>query len=174
MNVDNYYQLGNVLKTHGLKGEVFIHLDVDRPANYKHLESVFIRQSGKMIPFFISSLRLQGDKARIKFDDIDNQLSAKTLGGCKLYLPLTELPDSGENTYYFHELIGYAIILDKSELGKLTEIYDQERNPMFAFECKGKEVLVPFQDRFVLKVDKVTNQIHINLPDGYLDIYLEV
>ena len=70
MNVDNCYQLGYILKTHGLKGELIFHLDVDNPDDYKNLESVFVRQSGKLVPFFVSTIRLQGDKARIALEDI--------------------------------------------------------------------------------------------------------
>jgi len=173
MNVDNCYQLGDILKTHGLKGEVIVHLDVDDPSYYTNLESVFVRQSGKLIPFFISSTRLQGDKVRIKFDEIDDQNSAKELVGSEIYLPLSHLPDLGKSAYYFHELIGYMIVHEKAEMGVLTEIYDQGPNPMFAFEHQEKEVLIPFQDQFVLKVDKATKQIHIYLPDGYLEVYLD-
>ncbi len=173
MNVDNCYQLGEILKTHGLKGEMIVHLDVDNPADYKNLESVFVRQSGKLVPFFVSSCRLQGDKSRIKLEDIDDQDGAKELVGSEIYLPLTELPDLGMDAYYFHEIIGYSIIMDRKELGQLTEIYDQEPNPMFAFMHGEIEVLVPFIDQFINKVDKAAKQIHINLPDGYLDVYLE-
>ena len=173
MNVDNCYQLGYILKTHGLKGELIVHLDVDNPEDYKNLESVFIRQSGKMVPFFVSTNRLQGDKARIGLEDVVDQDHARKLVGAAVFLPLNRLTDLGADAYYFHEIIGYSILLEKKELGQLTEIYDQERNPMFAFLHQDMDVLVPFQDQFVLKVDKSTKEIHIILPDGYLDIYLE-
>ncbi|MCP4460207.1 MAG: 16S rRNA processing protein RimM [Cytophagales bacterium] len=173
MNVDNCYQLGDILKTHGLKGEVITHFDVDSPSDYRNLESVFILQSGKMIPFFVSTIRLQGDKARIAFEDITNIDHAQELVGAELYLPINQLPELGKSAYYFHEVIGYSIHQDKVELGEITEIYDQEHNPLFAFVHQGKEVLVPFQDHFILKVDKSAKEIHINLPDGYLEIYME-
>lgn len=173
MNVDNCYQLGYILKTHGLKGELIFHLDVDNPDDYKNLESVFVRQSGKLVPFFVSTIRLQADKARIALEDIVSQDQARQLVGAEVFLPLNRLPDLGGDAYYFHEIIGYSILLEKKELGQLTEIYDQEPNPMFAFLHQNHEVLVPFQDQFVLKVDKSAKEIHINLPEGYLDIYLE-
>ena len=173
MNVDNCYQLGDIRKTHGLKGELIVHLDVDNPDDYKELESVFVRQSGKLIPFFVSGIRLQGDNARITLEDINNQDEACQLVGSSVYLPINQLPDLGKNAYYFHEMIGYTVLVDKVELGQLTEIFDQEPNPMFALLHQNKEVLVPFQDQFVKKVDKSAKEIHINLPEGYLDIYLE-
>ena len=53
MHKDECYQLGHIIKTHGLKGMVKIELDVDDPNNYSKLESVFVEKSGNLIPFFI-------------------------------------------------------------------------------------------------------------------------
>jgi len=52
MRKDECYQLGHIVKTHGLKGMVNIELDVDQPDEYSELESVFLEQSGNLIPFF--------------------------------------------------------------------------------------------------------------------------
>lgn len=171
MKVDNCYQLGEVLKTHGLKGEVIVFLDSDFPDKYNELESMFLLQAGKLVPFFLESIQVQGTTARIKIEDIEDQDSAKTLVGLPVYLPLTLLDDS--EGYYYHELIGYDVECDGKSLGKVTEIYDQERNPLFAFDHEGHEVLVPFQDQFLLDVDKAKKSIKLDLPEGYLAIYME-
>jgi 16S rRNA processing protein RimM len=171
MKVDNCYQLGDVLKTHGLKGEVIIFLDSDFPDKYNELESMFLLQAGKLVPFFIESCQVQGNTARLKIEDIEDQDTAKTIVGLPVYLPLSLLDES--EGYYYHELIGYDVTCDSKILGKVTEIYDQERNPLFAFEHEGFEVLVPFQDQFMKSVDKATKIIVLDLPDGYLDIYME-
>jgi len=170
MKVDNCYQLGEVTKTHGLKGEVIIHLDTDDPDKYNELESMFLLMAGKLVPFFIESSQVQGTSTRVKIEDVDDLEAATRLIGMQVYLPLTWLDET--DGYYYHELIGFDVLLDKRTIGQLTEIYDQEINPLFAFNCDGQEVLVPFQDHFVLAVDKKARQIVINLPEGYLDIYL--
>jgi 16S rRNA processing protein RimM len=171
MKVDNCYQLGEVLKTHGLKGEVIIFLDSDFPDKYNELESMFLLQAGKLVPFFIESCQVQGTTARLKIEDIEDQDAAKSLVGLPVYLPLTLLDDP--DGYYYHELIGYDVMCEGSSLGKVTEIYDQERNPLFAFDHQGYEVLVPFQDQFLLEVNKEEKTIKLDLPDGYLEIYME-
>lgn len=170
MKVDNCYQLGEVTKTHGLKGEVIIHLDTDDPEKYNELESMFLLMAGKLVPFFIESSHVQGTSTRVKIEDIEDVESANRLIGLPVYLPLTLLEEI--DGYYYHELIGFDVMLDGKAIGKVTEIYDQEINPLFAFDCDGQEVLVPFQDQFVQAVNKESRQILINLPDGYLDIYL--
>ncbi len=170
MKVDNCYQLGEVTKTHGLKGEVVIHLDTDNPEKYNELESMFLLMAGKLVPFFIESSVVQGTSSRVKIEDIDDVETANRLVGMPVYLPLTLLDET--SGYYYHELIGYQVVLDSKPIGTVTEIYDQEINPLFAFMSDGHEVLVPFQDQFVRSVDKSARQIVINLPDGYLDIYL--
>ena len=53
MRKDECYRLGHIVKTHGLKGAVTIELDVDYPEEYDEMESVFLEQSGNLIPFFI-------------------------------------------------------------------------------------------------------------------------
>ena len=42
MGFDDCYQLGNVVKTHGLRGEVVIFLDVDHPELYQKMEPVSV------------------------------------------------------------------------------------------------------------------------------------
>ncbi len=173
MKVDNCYQLGEVVKTHGLKGEVILHLDVDDPQAYTNLESVFLEQSGKLVPFFISSCQIQGETARLKFEDIDGVDAAKEIVGDTAYLPLDFLPDLGDDSYYFHELIDYTVVLEGKTVGHVTDIYPQDKNPMFGYDHQGHEVLVPIQDQFVTSVNKKTKEIYINLPEGYLEIYTE-
>ena len=68
MHKDECYQLGHIIKTHGLKGMVKIELDVDDPNNYSKLESVFVEKSGNLVPFFIKKILMSGTKTLIHFD----------------------------------------------------------------------------------------------------------
>lgn len=54
MNIDDCYQLGYIIKPHGLKGELQLLLDVDSPEDYQNLESVFVRQGQQLVPFLLS------------------------------------------------------------------------------------------------------------------------
>jgi 16S rRNA processing protein RimM len=36
---------------------------------------------------------------------------------------------------------------------------------------KGKEALIPIHEQSLLKIDKKKKQVHVEIPDGLLDIY---
>jgi len=172
MNFESCYQLGYVLKTHGLKGELVVVIDADNPQEYSKLESVFVEINKKLIPFFLERFQLNGAKAIIKFEEVDFIEQAKGFKGAKLYLPLDFLPEIEEG-YYFHELIGFKVI-DSNEgiLGKISGVFDSGSQDLIAMHYQEKEVLIPLTDEVVTSVDKKEKTIYTTLPNGLLDIYL--
>ena len=93
MKIDDCYQLGYITKTHGTKGEVTAFFDVDFPEDYEDLESVFLLQGGKLVPFFIEGISMQQKgKFIIAFEDVTTIAEAEKLKGVELYLPLSACP----------------------------------------------------------------------------------
>ena len=80
MNIDACFQLGYIVKTHGIKGQVVAFFDVDYPEDYEDLESVFLEQQGRLVPFFIDEIEPQ-QKGRfiIRFEDITTVEQAEKL-----------------------------------------------------------------------------------------------
>jgi 16S rRNA processing protein RimM len=172
MKVDDCFQLGEIVRTHGLKGEVSIRLDVDDPMAYEELESVFLLQGGQLVPFFLEYIQVQGENALVKFEDVNGVDTAGELTGLPLYLPLSELPKLADDQYYFHELIGFECLHQGKKIGVVDGIFPDMANPLFSFKMGENEILVPLQDAFMKKVDKKARTIELDFPDGYLDIYL--
>jgi 16S rRNA processing protein RimM len=173
MDIDSCYQLGYVIKPHGLHGDVSIFIDADEPQAYRNLASVFIQQDNQLVPFFIAKIKISGQRAILNLEDSVTIESAQLLKGCALYLSLTFLPELADDQFYFHEIIGYTV-LDESlgKVGPVVTIYDAGPQDLLAIEHKGKEVLVPINDETVIKVDKKKRQILVKIPAGLIDIYL--
>ena len=156
MKQSECYLLGKVQKLYSYKGAVWLYLDVDNPAEYAEMDSLFIEQNGQLVPYFIESISLKTNQALVKFEGIDTQEAAQGLLSCSLYLPLTVLPELDEDNFYLHEVVDFDIVdTKKGTLGKIVNIYTLSRNNLIAMEFKGKEVLIPIQDDIVGKVDKV-------------------
>tara|TARA_B100000609_G_C17153547_1_gene402219 strand:- start:72 stop:596 length:525 start_codon:yes stop_codon:yes gene_type:complete len=173
MGFDECYHLGNVIKTHGLQGEVILFLDVDDPEYYKKLESILIEINGKLIPFFIRSIQINHSRATVKLEEIDNVDAASDFVGKDVYLPLEKLPRLKEGQYYYHQLVGFEVLNDTQLIGKVTEIYHLATNDLIGVDHNGTEVLIPLEDEIVLKVDLENKQILTHLPDGLLNVYLD-
>jgi len=173
MTVDDCYQIGHVIKTHGLKGEVQLFLDVDNPSEYQEMESILVQQNDSLIPFFIEYLQINSSKAIAKLEEVDDVEEAKALVACQLYLPLTHLPELKDGEYYLHQLVGLDLY-DKGKLiGKVKELFELGPQELISVIHQSKEVLIPLKDEIILKVDLENNRIEADIPDGLIDIYLE-
>lgn len=173
MKLDQCFQLGVVLKPHGLKGELYISLDTDYPEDYQEMESVFMLQNGKLVPFFIEYIQLKNKEALVKFEDVEDKEGALSLRGNTLHLPLTELPELTGNQFYFHEIDGFKI--EDSEngmLGIVKEVFEAGHQDLIGMEYQGKEVLIPINDEVILDVDRDNKLLRVSLPKGLLELYL--
>ncbi len=172
MKQDDCYQLGEVIKTHGLNGEVNISLEVDFPDEYQNLESVFLEQQGKLVPFFIDTIQINNNhRALVKFDDIESLDDAKNIIKAKLYLPLSALPKLEKGQYYFHDLIACEVFEGDIKLGVVKEVIDLNGNQLLAIDADNKEILIPLKDEILTNVDTANKRVDVSLPDGLLDIY---
>ena len=174
MTKEECYEVGRVIKPHGLKGEVQVLLDVDYPEEYEDMESVFLAIKGELLPYFIERIKITTNVVIVKFDGIDNSEAALKLKNAVLYLPENLLPELEEDGYYFHELVGFEVIdAEKGNIGKVITVYSLPAQNLLAIEHKGKEVLIPMADEILQVVDKEKKQIQVNLPEGLLEVYTE-
>ncbi|MEN8250302.1 MAG: ribosome maturation factor RimM [Bacteroidota bacterium] len=172
MDINSCYQLGYVIKPHGLQGDVNIYIDADDPMAYKNLESVLILQDNQLIPFFITSLKISGNKALLNLEESNNIESANNLKGAELYLPLEALPELEGDQFYYHDIIGYKVKDDsQGDIGKIVSIMSAGPQDIITVDHKGQEVLIPINDDTVYRVDKKKELVYVNLPDGLLEIY---
>lgn len=174
MKQSQCFQLGIVSRSHGLKGEVYVALDTDFPEEYAEMESVFLLQNGKLVPFFIERLQINNTEALIKFEDIDDKDAALTIKGLSLHLPLSQLPELDEDQFYFHEIIDFQVI-DKNlgTLGKVAQVYEAGHQDLIGMSYRDKEVLIPINDDIVNTVNRENKSLMVTLPDGLLELYLE-
>ena len=175
MRIDDCYQLGYVIKTHGLHGEISVLLDVDFPEAYQNLESVFVAQPGSdtLVPFFVESIAVRQNKAIVKLEEVDTIEQAEALPKARLFLPLSSLPPLKGDQFYYHEIIGFAVEDgQQGRLGTVHDVYESSGQDMIVMHYREKEVFIPINDDIVRRVDRDQSVVHVQLPEGLLDVYL--
>ena len=173
MKPNDCYEIGYITKTHGLKGEVTVQLDVDEPESYAGLDSAFVEVKNQLVPFFVERINVQQTRAIIKFESINTLEQAHALLHCKVMLPLETLPAPEDDKFYLHDILGYTVQDEAlGTLGTIAQLYEGTHQDILGMDYKGKEVLIPVVDAIVLGADASAKTLHTRLPDGLVELYL--
>jgi len=175
MKIEDCFYLGKIVRKYSFKGELLIKLDTDQPEIYENLDAVFIDYRNTFLPFYIESSQLhKSDLLRVQFEDVTTEADADSLLKCDVYLPLEFLPKLEGNKFYFHEVIGFTIDdVNFGLVGIVTGVNDSTAQALFEIEKDSKEILIPVNDEFIVKVDRKKKSIIVNTPEGLIDLYLE-
>ena len=169
----DFFYLGLITKPFGYKGQAYVFLDTDEPEKYGTLEAVFLNIDGEMLPYMIEEIQLRGaNQAVVKFEDVDGE-EIKSLMKSEIYLPISALPPLTGNKFYFHEVIGFTVIdSEKGNIGQIVDFIDVLQQPIMQIDFNGTEVLIPAIDKFFKTIDRENKEIHIDAPEGLIDVYL--
>jgi len=171
MDANDYYKVGYILKPHGLKGEVTVNLDPEAPVDFEEVKSFFLERNNRFIPYFTATISVRGEKAFIKFEEVDSPESAQDISKRPLYLLKSSRPKSGRGNFYDDEIIGFEVTeTDGTPLGEITVVTQAGPNRLLTLVHQGKEVLIPVNSPFIRSVNKTKKKITVELPEGFLDI----
>lgn len=174
MRKEDCFYLGKIVKKYGFKGELLAKLDTDEPELYKDLESVFIALGDDLVPFFIEKSSLhKSTLLRMRIEDVDTEAEADALIKSELFLPLDMLPKLSGNQFYFHEIIGYKMIdVAFGEVGEITAVNDSTAQALFEVQRDDKQILIPMNDEFIVRLDRTKKEIVVQTPIGLIELYL--
>ena len=174
MATEEYFQIGTVTKTRGLKGELQVFIAVEEPEKLK-FKSLFIEIGGKKVPYFVSAFKLPlKNVAYLQLEDVDTIEKAATLVKKEVFLPVKLKPKKKKGEFGLKDLLHFiAIDENEGELGEIIEIHDFPKQLIATVPYKNKEVLFPLNESIIKSIDVVKGIVIVDLPEGLLDIYLE-
>jgi 16S rRNA processing protein RimM len=168
---NNYIKIGLIAKPHGLNGEVTILIDEQIPVDFESVENIFVHHQNQYVPYFIESLSLKGNKAYLKLEDVDSLNDAEDLAKCVIYIPKDLRPELGPDNFYDDEIIGFGVTdTQAGNLGQVTDVLPSGLQRLIQIKKADKEVLIPINAPFIIKIDKSAKMLTVELPDGFLDL----
>lgn len=164
---------GKLNKTFGLKGHIRFFIDPEIAERIKKLDSVFVMLQKKPLPFFVDGVDLtESGHGMIHFEDVKDKTAADRLVGREIYLDQKKLKKKKPFTS-FADFIGFELIDEnKGLVGILDDVLQLTHHELGRFLFNGKEVLFPWNEAIVRKIDKRKKEISLRLPEGLLDVYL--
>lgn len=145
-----FIEAGEIVTTHGIRGEVKVLPWVDSPEFL--LDFKRVRIAG--VDYKVESCRVQKTCNLLKLAGVDTVEAGQFLRG-KTVLIFRE--DADPELIFADELIGVRVMEDGIELGRITEVLDYPGNKVYV--VKGQfEYMIPAVKQFVLSTD-VDNEI---------------
>ena len=146
-------------------------LEQDAPEDFSAIESVFIEQDRRLVPYFIENISDQGKKAFIKFEDVNSADDAAKISKSTVYIERSLRPKSGQGEFYNDEVVGFEVHdEEKGLLGQVREVMQAGPNRLLVVVHNERETLIPVHGPFITSVNKTKKRISVNLPEGFLDI----
>lgn len=117
-------------------------------------------------PLRIVNAREQGDGVVATAQDIVDRNGAEALKGARVFVARSSFPTPDENEFYWVDLIGLEVAnRDAVELGRVVGLIETGPHCVLRIQpadAQAEEVLVPFVDVYVDRVDMPGRRIHVD------------
>lgn len=167
------YNVGKIVNTQGIKGEVRVISRTDFPdKRYKKGSKLLLEQEGKKsIELTVASHRKHKTFDILSFENHQSINDVEKYRDGILKVTEDQLGELPENEYYLHQIIGLTVQDEEgSTIGKVTEVLSPGANDVWVIQrSKQKDLLIPYIEDVVLKVDLEQQLVTIHVMEGLLD-----
>lgn len=169
--MEQFFQIGVISSTHGVRGEVKVYPTTDDPARFKLLKEALLDDGRTRRPVQIEQVRFFKRMVIVKFKGYDSLNDAERLRRASLYVPREEAVPLEEDEYYVADLLGMEVVTeDEKPFGRIVDVMQTAANDVYVIKSpRHGEVLVPAIADCILEVSVEENRMKIHLLDGLLD-----
>ena len=153
-----FIEAGEIVTTHGVKGEVKVMPWVDGPEILCEFDRY--RIAGK--EYEIVSCRIQKSCNLVKLSGVDTMEAAQAMRGKVIELYREDIDDE---VIFAAELIGVEVYADGTLLGKITEVLDYPGNSVYVVTGEH-EYMISAVKQFILSTDLETNTMQVKIIEG--------
>lgn len=169
--MEDFFQVGIITATHGLKGEVKIFPTTDDPKRFKRLKEVLLDTGKERKKLEIEGVKFFKKFVILKFKGLDSINDVERYRRCSLLVDREHAVRLGRNEYFIADLEGLQVRdEDGTPIGVLKSVMETGANDVYEIELSdGRQLLLPAIQQCVLEVDVEAGFIRIHILKGLLD-----
>ena len=163
-----YLEAGQIVGTHGVRGEVRVQPWCDSPQQFATFKKLYWDAAGKQ-PVKVKG-RPHKNIALVVLEGIDTVEAAQVLRGKMLYVDRKDLK-LPKGHYLVQDLIGMTVVdADTGETyGTLTDVSQTGANAVYHMATDKGEVLIPAIPDVIIEVNLKKDVLHLRPMKGLLD-----
>ncbi len=160
---EDFVEVGRVLRPFGKFGELRVEELTDLPERFGPGRNLYLNRE----PVKIKRSRRLRDALLVEVEGIDTPEAAKGFQGAVFEVPVSELPELPEGTFYHYDLIGLRVTsTEGEELGELVEIIATGANDVYVVRGTDGDLLLPAIPDVIKKVDVVGREMTVEMVAG--------
>ncbi len=187
--------VGRVRRPHGVRGEVVVEAMSDAPERFAAEASLLAYgpRASQPVALKVASSRPHRGTVLVRFVGVADRDRAEELRRHWLAVDRDAIAPAPEGSFYFFELLGCEVVDARlGSLGQVTDVIEdgggtllQVRGPVAEAEVATeaeteavpasdgttdrREVLIPFVDSYLGKVEPDAQRIEVKLPEGFIE-----
>lgn len=153
-----YIEAGEIVTTHGVRGEVKVLSWLDSPEMLCEFDRC--RIEGR--EYVMDAVRVQKTCNLVKLRGVDTMEDAQKLRGKTMELYREDISDE---LIFAAELVDVEVFADGASIGRIKEVLDYPGNSVYVVQGE-REYLIPAVKEFILSTDLERNQMQVKLLKG--------
>lgn len=167
-----WFNVGKVVNTHGINGEVRVISSTDFPEERFAIGSELVLfQDKEQTELVVRSHRRHKQFDLLAFEGYSSINEVERFKGGILKVHMEQLTELDEGEFYYHEIIGCEVYSeDDQKIGIVKDILSPGANDVWVVRQDGKtrEVYIPYIEDVVKKIDITNKKITIHVMEGLL------
>ena len=169
--MEDYFRIGVITTTHGIRGEVKVFPTTDDPGRFEELETCFLLDKGGYRPLTVNGCKYFKNLVILSFKEIGSIEEAALLRQKELYIDRAHAIPLEEGEYYLADIIGSQVFDEEGNLlGILEDYLETAAQDVYRIRREnGKEFLVPAVEPFIREVNVEDKKMVIRLIPGMME-----
>lgn len=168
--MQEYFELGQIVNTFGVKGQLKVKPFTDHVEQFAELESILVVRNNEMTEMKIIEAKFHKDMVLLKLEGIDDMNAAEKYKGSYLKIRREDARKLEEGEYFIADIIGSDVYTDTGDyLGKVDDIYNTGAQDIYVVKDElGKQILLPSIKEVILNIDIENQKVTVHLLKGLI------
>ena len=169
--LEQYLDIGKIVNTHGVKGELKVVPLTDDPERYLKLKWVYVDKKSGLEKYMVESVKFFKSFVILKLKEIEDMTQAEALRELFIKIDRKDAVKLPKNAFFISDILGCLVFdIEGKELGKLVDVLQTGSNDVYVVKRESApDLLVPALKSVVREVDVENRRIVVELPEGLVE-----
>ena len=166
-----YLQIGKIVNTHGVRGEVRLIPLTDDPHRFDDLEYVYLEINNNMEKYILKDVKYTKGSVILKLSGIETMEAAESLRDCFVLVDRRNAVKLPKDSYFICDILDCEVFEENGLLlGKLIDVLHTGSNDVYVIKNgEGRELLLPALKSVVRTILPDQKRIDVTVPKGLFE-----